>query len=321
MTKNASVINIGIIGPGRVAERHVNAINQINNGRLWSIAGRNIEDTQCFASKHNAQAEKNAFINISEMLSDPQLDAVIIATPDKLHVKHILLAVEANKSILVEKPLCTDKNDGLEILQALEKFNKTFAIGYHLRWHDGLRQIATKCRLSDFGKPRHLRLHWGVNFFDSNKWRTNPDYSRWLCLTVLGTHLIDVMRWLMVPQCGEILNSNSIVSNTHQTLFDETAVSSFQFESGATAQIFCSITLDAPFKLELYTDNTTVIGNDLAGDERSILIDNDPLIFKKNNPYIDQMNDFLRAIQENSKPEVGIIEGLKNIEHMLSIWQ
>lgn len=55
MTKSASVVNIGIIGPGRVAERHASAINQISNGRLWSIAGRSIDDTQCFASKYNAQ--------------------------------------------------------------------------------------------------------------------------------------------------------------------------------------------------------------------------------------------------------------------------
>lgn len=309
-----------MIGHGRVAERHASAINQISHARLWSIAGHRIADTQAFAEKYHAHAEKNAFIDISEMLSDPQLDAVIIATPDKLHVKHSLLALEANKSILVEKPLCTDKDDGLKILQVLETVKKTFAIGYHLRWHDGLRQIAAKCRLSDFGTPRHLRLHWGVNFFDSHKWRTNPDYSRWLCLTVLGTHLIDLMRWFMLPTCGEIIHSNSIVSHTHQTSFDETVLASFQFESGATAQIFCSVTLDAPLKLELYTDNMTIIGDNLTGDDRSIFINNVPWNFRKNNPYIEQMNDFLSAIHKKRKPEVEIDEALKNIDHMLSIW-
>lgn len=321
MNHATKITNIGIIGPGRVAERHAYAINQIDNARLWSIAGRQVEDTQNFANKHGAQAKKSTFIDISEMLSDPELDAVVIATPDKLHVEHVLLALEANKSILVEKPLCTDKDDGQQIQQALKEFKTTFAIGYHLRWHDGLRQLATKCHRSELGKPRHIRLHWGVDFFASNKWRTDPEYSRWLCLTVLGTHLIDVMRWFMTQTCGEITRTSGMVSNIHQTLFDETVTASFEFESGATAQMFCSVTLNAPFKLELYTNTTTVTGDDLVGDERSILINRNPLEFKKNNPYIDQMNDFLLSIQNGTKPEVGIEEGLKNIDSMLSIRQ
>ncbi len=320
MTEINLPINIGIIGPGRVADRHARALQQIDNVQLWSVAGRVPDDTERFANSYGAQAEKNAFTDISEMLFDPQLDAVIIASPDKLHTDHILLALAADKSVLVEKPLCTTLTDGQKIREALHGSAKMFAIGYHLRWHNGLRQIASTCHTKNWGQPKHLRLHWAVNFLNDGKWRTNSEYSEWFCLTVLGTHLIDVMRWLMVPLCGEVVHLTSIVNNSClKTSFDETVLTSFEFESGATAEIFCSLTFDSPFRLELYADNAVIIGDELTGDARRISINHHPLSFEKNNPYVAQLEDFLLAIRQNRPTEVGIEEGLMNIKLMRTI--
>ena len=79
MNNNAQ-INIGIIGPGRVAARHALALQKLDNARLWSITGRNLDDTKQFAKEYQAQAPLPFFIDITEMLADEQLDAVIIAT-------------------------------------------------------------------------------------------------------------------------------------------------------------------------------------------------------------------------------------------------
>lgn len=210
---NTSQINIGIIGPGRVAARHAAALQHLPNARLWSIAGRNLSDIERFAKEHQAQAPSPCFLDITEMLTNEALDAVIIATPDKLHGTHIIQAINANKAILVEKPLCTSQMEIEQITAALKNFKKTFAVGYHLRWHNGLRQIAKKCHENKFGTLHHLKLSWAVDFFAEHKWRTNPQYSRWLCLTVLGTHLLDILRWWMVPSCGEIIRSQHTITN------------------------------------------------------------------------------------------------------------
>lgn len=314
---NNPQINIGIIGPGRVAARHALALQQLDNARLWSITGRNLDDTKQFAKEYQAQAPSPFFIDISEMLADEELDAVIIATPDKLHAPHLMQVLRANKSILVEKPLCTSPMELNQIASALQDFQKAFAVGYHLRWHHGLRQIANKCHKNQFGALQHLRLSWAVDFFSEHKWRTNPQYSRWLCLTVLGTHLIDIVRWWMVPSCGEITHSSYTITNKHQTEFDETI--NAEFESGAKVELFCSITSDLPFSLQLTGDKGEVIGTNLVNDNRAILINQSPLSFQRNNPYIDQLSDFLSVIQQNKTPEVGFEEAAKNVRQLLNL--
>ena len=314
-----SQINIGIIGPGRVAARHAHALQHLENARLWSIAGRNLSDVERFAKEHHAQAPSPCFLDVSEMLADEALDAVIIATPDKLHITHIMQAISSNKSILVEKPLCTSQIEIEQIASALQDFKKTFAVGYHLRWHSGLRQIAKQCHQNELGKLHHLQLSWAVDFFAENKWRTNPQYSRWLCLTVLGTHLLDILRWWMVPSCGEIIRSHHTITNKYQTEFDETVNAEFEFESGAKAELFCSITSGLPFSLQLTGEKAEVIGKNLVNDNRAILINQSPLIFQKNNPYIDQLTDFLSAIQQTRSPEVGFKEATKNVKQLLKM--
>lgn len=320
MMNGESKINIGIIGPGRVAERHASAIAQIDGAQLWSIAGRNIESAKEFTKAHHCHAINSIFDDVEKMLLDPKLDAVIIATPDKLHTRHILLAIEASKSILVEKPLCTSIPECDQISQAYRNGNAVLAVGYHLRWHDGLRQLANQCREKRFGQPIHLRMHWGVDFLSHQKWRTNSEYSKWFCLTVLGTHLIDIMRWLMVPLCGELLQIKSIIGNYHlNSVFDETVMALFEFESGATAEIYCSITHDSPFKLEVYASDATVVCYDLAGDSRKIIINDTELAFLKNNPYVPQIENFVRAIKEHVAPEVNLGDAFRNVKTMLSI--
>lgn len=132
--------------------------------------------------------------------------------------------------------------------------------------------------------------------------------------------MIDIARWCLVPTCGEIVKFNSVVTHTHQAIFDETVMVACEFESGATCQLFCSVTMSSPFKLELYTEKSTIVGDHLVNDNRAIWIDQQPLLFEKNNPYISQLDNFISSIQNNRAPEVGFEEGLKNVEHLLKIW-
>lgn len=70
------MINLGIIGPGRVAERHATAITKSECFQLWSVCARDMTHAKDFSKRHNAQAKIDAFDDVSQMLSNPKLDAV-----------------------------------------------------------------------------------------------------------------------------------------------------------------------------------------------------------------------------------------------------
>ncbi len=314
------MLNIGLIGHGRVAARHADVIRKMDGACLWSVAGLDDARVAQFAEQYSAYAINSSFVDIQNMLADSMLDAVIITTPDKQHASNILSALAFNKSILVEKPICTDLKDSETIINSSRESNQTIAVGYHLRWHDGLRKLAKDCHRQTFGEIRHLKLSWGVPFFGQHKWRTDLTQSRWLCLTVLGTHLIDIARWLLLPLCGEIIHTESKVINQKQAIFDERVEVIFTFESGAKCLLDCSVIHDEPFRLELVGSKATVIGSDLAGDNRRIWVNDKPLVFEKNNPYLAQLKDFIQAIEQKRAPEVSVEEGVNNVKQLDLIW-
>ncbi len=114
------MLNIGIIGIGRAGEIHANALKAISNAQLWSVCGRTLDSTEAFSKKYQANAK--VYIDLHEMLDDPDLHAVIIATPDNLHAEQIILSAIASKTILVEKPVCTSIESGERLLATLAKY-------------------------------------------------------------------------------------------------------------------------------------------------------------------------------------------------------
>ena len=316
------MLKVGIFGTGRMAEMHANSLKQINNAELWSVGSHGIERAKEFAKKHIASAKENAFDDLSAMLSDPELDAVIIATLSALHAEHILLSAKAGKSIFVEKPVCTSLEFESELIASSQQNEITIAVGYNLRWHKGLRKIAEKAYLGELGEIQHMRVHWAVDLF-GHKWNFRPQQGPWLCSTVLGTHLIDMVKWIMVPTCGNIIGVKSYIKKIpSEKEFDGALSLMMEFESGATVEIFCSILFDSPFKLEIYSDKKHLIGSDLMNQSQpgSILINNQPLYYELSNQYIDELNNFVECIIKKTEPEVSLREGLNNVGHLVSIW-
>lgn len=313
------MLNIGIIGPGRVGERHANALKNMPDVQLWSIAGRTLESAKVFADKYQPNAK--VFNDIHSMLHDSKLDAVIIATPDNLHSEQIISTAIAGKAILVEKPVCTTIESGQEIQDIFAKYPSRLTVGYHLRWHTGLRFVAMKARANEFGEIHRIQFRWGVNFIDHAKWRLDPNLGRWCCLSALGTHLIDLARWIMSPTCGEVTKVTSQVEYLENTTTDTAATIIMHFESGAIAEIFCSLIIDEPFSLKIHANKGEVRGDNLTGvlEERKLIVNNIPFIFEETNLYVDQLNAFVSSIINNISPEVSLEEGLKNVAHLLMI--
>lgn len=313
------MLNIGIIGPGRVAERHAIALKNISNARLWSIAGRTLDSAKAFAEKHQPLA--SVYDNLHEMLNDSELHAVIIATPDNMHAEQIILSARAGKAILVEKPVCTSIESGQTILATMAKHLTFLTVGYHLRWHQGFRFIAQKAQNNEFGEIHRIQLRWGVNFIDHAKWRLDPVYGRWCCLSALGTHLIDLVRWILLPTCGEVVKQSSKVQYIANTNIDGAVEISMRFESSAVADIFCSLIADEPLSLEINAKDATIKGNNLAGeiDKRKLTVNNNEFYFSETNVYVEQLKAFMQSIENNTQPEVTLEEGLKNVAHLVEI--
>src|SRR6185312_15563759 len=97
-------VKFGIVGLGRIAAVHARSLLLCKNAELWSVCSRDLSKAQTFSTQHQAKAEVPAFDELDRFLSDPLLDAVIVCSPDGLHVDHLKLALEKKKNVLLEKP-------------------------------------------------------------------------------------------------------------------------------------------------------------------------------------------------------------------------
>lgn len=315
-------INVGIVGTGRIAEMQLApAMQQVSGCRLWSVLSRNTGRAAEFAAHHGAQAPVNAHDSLSSFLADPSLEAVIIATPDGLHATQAIAAARAGKHVLLEKPMATTLEDAQAITDTCTEERVKLAIAYHLRWHDGHRRLAEMLHSGTLGQPRYARAMWTWKAEDNSNWRAHQEVGRWWGLAGVGTHCIDLLRWMLMPSCGEVASCKGLIdSRKYGGPHDETASVSMQFEDGMVADVVTSVVFSAPSRFELHCDDALVICENTLGPTGggSIVVNNAPLDFDFKNPYIGEIQNFIDAIEGRARVEVPGAEGVRNVELLLA---
>ena len=105
----------GVIGAGGIADRRtIPGMMMAENAELVAVMDLNAEQTEAIRQKYNA---KRAYTSEEELLKDPEVDAVYIATPIVCHARQAKLAADYGKHILIEKPLAMTSEEGREVVE------------------------------------------------------------------------------------------------------------------------------------------------------------------------------------------------------------
>ena len=315
------MMNVALVGPGRIAEHSlVPGLAQVPEARLWSVMSRDLGRARDFARRHGAAGGETAHDRIDTLLADPDLDAVIIATPDKLHAEQTIAAAEAGKHVLVEKPLATDEESGRAMVRTCRDAGVVLAVAYHMRWHAGHRLLHARVGAGEIGAIRQIRAQWSFKAPDKANWRAMPEVGRWWSLAGVGTHCLDQIRWFMTPAGGAITAQKSSIGRTvWGGPHDEQATITLSFESGAQATLCSSALFKAPTRLEIYGSEGFAICEGTLGahGKGRIELNGEALNYEPADPYAGEIADFVAAVGEGGEPEVNGEEGLRNVELLL----
>lgn len=105
-------IHWGVIGPGRIAHAFAKGLAVIDGGKLYASASREISRAEAFNAEYGAE---RAYGSYEELVEDPRVDAIYIATPHRFHYDQAKLALEAGKPVLCEKPLTVNAAQAREL--------------------------------------------------------------------------------------------------------------------------------------------------------------------------------------------------------------
>jgi len=316
-----TTMKCAILGPGGIADdQHAPAITAHPSAINWSVLSRSEDRGRAFADRHHLQSPTPVYTSLDSLLADPELEGVIIATPDRFHEEQAIAAARAGKHILLEKPMATSSDACDRMIRACEAHEVVLAMAYHHRWHDGHRKLQHQIGQGLLGRLRHMRVHWTFKAPDGGNWRSHPETGRWWALAANGTHCLDLIRWFFLPTEGEITHVASIISRAKfDSPHDESAVVALQFESGATAEICVSVQFESSPRVEIYGDDGWVrmentLGRHGAG---SIIHNGQSVSFEPRNPFLGELDDWIRAAKEGRSPEVSGEEGRKNVDWLL----
>ena len=208
-------LNVGILGCGPIAQAgHFESVTKARNTDLYAICDIADDLVERFAVTHGA---RNAYTSYAEMLADPQLDAVIIATADVFHVPAALEALAAGKHVLCEKPLGGTLEEVQQLEAAVKKSGLKLQVGHMKRFDKGLQSakdfvademgemLAFKAWYCD-STHRYAMTDAVQPLIISSPARRAPDRDpkadlEQYYMLAHGCHLVDLARYL----CGDIV--------------------------------------------------------------------------------------------------------------------
>jgi len=192
-------IRIALVGCGRIAEKHFEAIKQYQEDLdLIAICDINQENLDPYISKFSI----TGYLSMTEMLKKEKLDIVAICTPSGLHPEQTALAAEYGVHVMTEKPMATRWKDGLRMVRICDDAGVRLFVVKQNRNNSTLQLLKRAVIEKRFGKIHmvHINVFWTrpQEYYDSSKWRGTWELDGGAFMNQ-ASHYVDLVDWLIGP--------------------------------------------------------------------------------------------------------------------------
>lgn len=180
-----------VIGYGGMGNFHAEKMQTVHGIKLAGVYDTDPRQNDLARSRGI-----KAYASREELLADPQIDLVTIATPNDVHKEIALAALKAGKNVICEKPVAMNSAELDEMIAASEKYGKLFTVHQNRRWDEDFRTIRKICESGDLGRVFRIesRVHGSRGIPEG--WREEKEHGGGMILD-WGVHLIDQMLTMM----------------------------------------------------------------------------------------------------------------------------
>lgn len=227
------MIKWGFIGCGDVTEKKSGpAFNKVEGSKVVAVMSRTEEKAKSYAERHNIA---RWYTDAQELISDPEVNAVYIATPPSSHATYAIMAMKAGKPVYIEKPMAASYEDCTRINRISKETGVPCFVAYYRRYLPYFLKVKELVRQGAIGKVMNVQIRFAqpANELDSSKinqpWRLNAEVAGGGYFYDLAPHQIDILQDIF----GCILEAEGYSSNRGGLYSAEDSVSAcFKFESG-----------------------------------------------------------------------------------------
>ena len=227
-------INWGFIGCGEVTEKKSGpAFAEVEGSSIEAVMSRNANKAQLYAERHNIS---KWYTDAQELINDPKVNAIYIATPPSSHATFAIMAMKAGKPVYIEKPLAASYEDCARINRISNETGIDCFVAYYRRYLPYFKKVKQIIQSGTIGKVTNVQLRFSVppreldyNSSSTKPWRLQPDIAGGGYFYDLAPHQLETLQELF----GIITRAHGYCANVgHLYKAEDTISACFMFENG-----------------------------------------------------------------------------------------
>ena len=228
----------GILATGKIAHSFAQNLALVRDAEIAAVASRRLEPAQEFAREHGTATAHGSY---EELVADPSVDVVYVATPHALHKEHVLMAFEAGKPVLCEKALTLNARDAAELVAVAREKRLFFMEAMWMRCNPVIRRLQQLASSGALGRIQQVRADLGF-FVD------RPQTDRLLAPELGGGALLDMgiypltFAWLFLGEPDQVQAAATMAPSG----IDLNIAISLGYSSGAVASLSSTMTAWSP---------------------------------------------------------------------------
>jgi len=308
-------MRVACLGMGWWSDVLADAIQRSAKLTIVSCYSRSADKREAFAKKYGCRAARS----YEEILDDQSIEGIINTTPNSAHRETTIAAAKAGKHTFLDKPIANTIDDARALTEACRKAKVVLALGYQRRRESHFRWI--KENLGQFGKLVNAEANISrdrLGKIDLSSWRYTAEGMPGGVMLQIGIHYTDVLEYLMGPI--------KAVNGRFVRLVlpgDNPDVASLvlEHENGALSTLNASYASASEYYLMNVYGKEATAHYDLHNGLRWLKRGSskaDPVSVRKNDPIVEELEEFARAARGDAEPEMDGEKGTASLAVLLA---
>lgn len=189
----SGAVRVALVGAGRIARVHALAYEKVTRGRIVGCT----DPDAATAAKLAADFDLDVYPDLDALLADDGVDAVLIASPNRLHPEQTIAALDAGKHVFCQKPIALTLADADRVVERAATSDRVLQFGFMLRFTPPMPELERRIAAGEIGElvaAQAAVFGWEP----TNEWFYDPAQGGGVILDTL-VHFADLIQWLLGP--------------------------------------------------------------------------------------------------------------------------
>ena len=313
------MINFGILGFGlHAVKRLMPGFAPAKNCRVTALSRREMAKARESARQFNIPL---AFDSAEQMCRSPQVDAVLVTTPNSCHLKDVLLALSCGKPVLCEKPMAINADECRQMVEAAGKAKLLLGVAQVFRFEESTARLRQRIEQGQIGKPVFARSEFSFSATGGHPrtWLNDRAIAGGGPIADIGVHSVDALRFILQDEVVRV--SARGMSDAESRDVEAAAALLLEFSRGTLGMVAVSFRAEYRTPLEFVGQTGVLRADDGFNVEKTIHLELrrggavvEAEDVSNREAYTRQVDSFADAIEGKGEFPVPGEEGWKNQE-------